>query len=66
MLSPTSEDPKNWTYNRTLILRTGKDTVGQMACADVDGDGVKELFIPSYSTSEVFVFAFGQKYVVNK
>lgn len=59
VLSPVSDDPKNWIYNQTIILKTGGDTVGQIACADVNGDGLTEIFIPSYSTSEVFVFTYG-------
>ena len=58
-----SSDPAFWGSTE-LVLQSNSysaaasDTVGQVTWADVDGNGHKELFIPSYSTSEVFVFTF--------
>ncbi|XP_060562491.1 uncharacterized protein LOC132722077 [Ruditapes philippinarum] len=56
ILTANSENKNDWTYTQTTVVTTGGETVGQLACADVDGDGMLELFVPSYSTSVTDVY----------
>lgn len=56
ILTPNSQAPDDWSYSQTTVVKPGGETVGQCACADVDGDGNVELFVPSYSTSIVYVY----------
>lgn len=57
-LEPRSDEPSDWTYEMQIILNAGDGTVGELSFADVDGDGYVEIFVPSYSTNEVFVYKF--------
>ena len=55
---PLSSDPTNWNYKKNTIFDAGSGTVGQMAFADVDGDGYNDIFIPSYNQATVHVYTF--------
>ena len=58
ILEPLSSDPTNWNYKKNTIFDAGSGTVGQMAFADVDGDGYNDIFIPSYNQATVHVYTF--------
>ncbi|KAJ8298842.1 hypothetical protein KUTeg_022902 [Tegillarca granosa] len=58
LLVPTSASNTDWSYNLTTFLDAGDGTVGELTYADVDNDGFNEVFVPSYSTNELFVFKF--------
>ena len=57
-LEPASSDPSDWLYHLMPFLEAGNGTVGELSFADVDGDSFVEVFAPSYSTNEVFVYRF--------
>ncbi|XP_060084562.1 uncharacterized protein LOC132563824 [Ylistrum balloti] len=57
-LEPLSADASSWTYNLTTFLQASDGTVGQLSFADANGDGYQEVFVPSYSTNELFVYTF--------
>ena len=42
----------------SAFLDAGQGTVGQLSAADVDGDGWVEVFAPSYSTNQLYVYKF--------
>ncbi|TRY79643.1 hypothetical protein TCAL_12605 [Tigriopus californicus] len=55
---PASEDRDDWTYERHLIVETGKATSGTMAVVDLDNDGFVEIIAAGYSAGEVYVFTY--------
>ena len=55
---PVSNNSSDWTYTKMTFLDAGNGTVGELSSADVDGDGFVEVFVPSYTTNEVFVYRF--------
>ena len=58
-LTPTSEDPLDWSYNLIPIRQEGSGNImGQPSVMDVDGDGNKELFIPVYYREAVQVYTY--------
>ncbi|XP_013394503.1 uncharacterized protein LOC106161970 [Lingula anatina] len=59
LLIPQSADPSNWKYSKEVFFDGGKETVGEIAIEDVDGDGFVEVFVPLYYKGEVIVFSFG-------
>ncbi|ESP03661.1 hypothetical protein LOTGIDRAFT_171192 [Lottia gigantea] len=58
LLSSTSTDPNNWSYNTTVFADLGSGTVGQLAFHDVDGDGDYEIFVPAYSAGKMNVYTW--------
>ncbi|CAH1773343.1 unnamed protein product [Owenia fusiformis] len=61
ILYPKSLDLNNWEYETKTFLEDGDGTIGGIAIADIDKDGYKELFVPSYSKDRVFVYSFKPK-----
>ncbi|XP_052066574.1 uncharacterized protein LOC127706175 isoform X1 [Mytilus californianus] len=57
-LEPLSNEPSDWTYSMMMFLDAGDGTVGELSFADVDGDSFVEVFAPSYSTNELYVYRF--------
>ncbi|CAG2232504.1 unnamed protein product [Mytilus edulis] len=57
-LEPVSNEPSDWLYSMMMFLDAGDGTVGELSFADVDGDSYVEVFAPSYSTNELFVYRF--------
>lgn len=58
LLVPNNDaDPSDWTYTRSLLWNCA-GTVGEMAVADVDGDGAAEIFLPCYDTSQLNAFTY--------
>lgn len=57
ILVPASEDPNNWDYTEKSFLNA-EATVGKMAVDDVNGDGLLEIFVPSYDKNTIHVFSF--------
>ncbi|VDI79775.1 Hypothetical predicted protein [Mytilus galloprovincialis] len=57
-LEPLSNEPSDWSYSMMMFLDAGDGTVGELSFADVDGDSYVEVFAPSYSTNELFVYRF--------
>ncbi len=57
ILKPTSEDAGNWDYEKTDILDAGA-TVGLSSAADLNGDGLLEVMVPSYDKNVIYVFEF--------
>ncbi|XP_069133848.1 uncharacterized protein [Argopecten irradians] len=57
-LEALSADASSWTYNLTTFLQAGDGTVGQISFADADGDGYQEVFVPSYSTNQLYIYTF--------
>ena len=60
---PFSEDPNNWDYDTITFLDETGDSgtwqiIGQMATADADGDGLTEIYIPSYYKNRVLIYEF--------
>ena len=51
ILRPTGEQ---WSYTHHELLPTDS-TVGQVATADVDGDGITEIFVPAYDKNKIYV-----------
>jgi len=49
-------DPTNWDYSMKTIYEPTKSTIGQISIADVDNDGHLEMFVPSYTDGEVFIY----------
>jgi hypothetical protein len=47
----------DWSYTVTLLHDCG-GTVGQLAVADVDGDGYSEVFVPCYDGNTVAAYTF--------
>jgi len=60
MFEALSQDPFDWTYNKTTFLDVGDGTVGEIAAADVNNDGYVDVFVPSYNGNQVVVFTFKQ------
>lgn len=58
MFTPNSEDPTDWSYISNTFCDAGDGTVGELAAADVDGDGYVDVFVPSYNQNEVLVYSF--------
>jgi len=54
----TSETPSDWSYNQVTFCDAGSGTVGEISAADVNGDGYTDVFVPSYTTNEVFVYSY--------
>eukprot|EP01137_Pigoraptor_chileana_P036707 Opistho-2@32739 len=59
LLTPKSTDASSWDYDLAVVIDVA-GTVGQVAIADVDGDGFNELFVPNYDKSEIHAFTFRQ------
>merc|ERR1711976_726138 len=58
-LRAQSEDPSDWSYDLVTILDVGNvQIIEKISVADVDGDGYKELFIPSYIEDKLYVYTF--------
>lgn len=54
--SADNTDPgQAWVYAKTRVLNS-TGTVGTVACGDVDGDGVDELFVPLYTEGRLAMY----------
>ncbi|PIK35085.1 hypothetical protein BSL78_28092 [Apostichopus japonicus] len=51
-------DPEDWTYTKHVIFQANEGTVGAISYADIDGDGLAEIFIPAYSDGRLHVMTF--------
>ena len=60
MLTPRRTDVNNWEYILLPILDEGPgQIIGKPTAADVDGDGFKEIFIPSWFMDRLFIYTYG-------
>lgn len=57
LLTPRSEDPKDWSYQETVILKVKSGVIGQIAVEDVDSDGITEIFVPAYDENRIHIFS---------
>jgi hypothetical protein len=57
LLIPVSADRNNWTYREQIVLTVKSGVIGQIAVADVDGDGKTDIFIPAYDENMVHVYS---------
>merc|ERR1711976_14438 len=58
-LRAQSEDPSDWSYELVIIHNEGNiQIIDKISVADVDGDGYKEIFIPSYFQNKLHVYSF--------
>lgn len=48
---------QGWEYKEEILL-DAQCTVGQPVIADVDGDGLQEIFAPAYDSSKIFGFSY--------
>ncbi|XP_019628570.1 PREDICTED: uncharacterized protein LOC109473102 [Branchiostoma belcheri] len=55
VMTPLSQDPKDWRYKQDTVYHGG-GTVGQIVMADVNGDGMQEVFVPAYNDNKVIVY----------
>lgn len=54
--STDNSDPdQEWVYAKSRVLNS-TGTVGTVACGDVDGDGVAELFVPLYTEGRLAMY----------
>lgn len=58
ILYPVNENKTDWTYEKRIIIDTGKATSGTMAVADLDGDGYMEIVSAGFSADTVYVHTF--------
>merc|ERR1711976_730207 len=59
LLEPTSSSSSSWAYSRTKLVDEGEgQIIGKISVADVDGDGYKEFFIPSYFEDKLYIYTF--------
>ncbi|KAK7093644.1 uncharacterized protein [Littorina saxatilis] len=58
LIKPASNGVSDWSYQQSKFLDVGTGTVGGISCADVDGDGYNEVFVPAYTEGAVHVFTF--------
>jgi len=58
VLEPNSEDPKDWTYTKHILVDTEKTTSGKFAAVDLDGDGYTEIIAAGYSAGQIYVFTY--------
>ena len=59
LLQPESPDSANWNYAATTLIDKGEGhIIGHISTADVDGDGHKEFFVPSYFEDKLYVYTF--------
>ncbi|NQD36609.1 VCBS repeat-containing protein [Permianibacter sp. IMCC34836] len=56
-LAPTSTSSSDWNYQERIVVDVG-GTVGQLAIADVNGDGYVEVFVPAYDANKIYAFTF--------
>ena len=57
ILYPTSAAEGDWTYSMIYVCNS-TGTMGGPSYADVDGDGLTELFVPFYSAGKIEVYNF--------
>ncbi len=57
LLAPMSEQVDDWRYSEHILLDVG-GTVGQLAVADVNGDGFTEIFVPAYDGNKIHAFSY--------
>ncbi|XP_066268656.1 uncharacterized protein [Branchiostoma lanceolatum] len=55
VMTPLSKDPKDWRYKQDVVYHGG-GTVGQIVMADVNADGIQEVFVPAYNDNKVVVY----------
>lgn len=61
LLSPMSDKPGDWTYEKTTLYSSSKatsqgvNTIGSVLVADVDG--FSKLFVASYAESKLLMFS---------
>ncbi|XP_078584730.1 uncharacterized protein LOC144866912 [Branchiostoma floridae x Branchiostoma japonicum] len=55
VMTPLSQDLKDWRYKQDTVYHGG-GTVGQIVMADVNADGIQEVFVPAYSDNKVLVY----------
>ncbi|KAL4225728.1 hypothetical protein ACF0H5_016417 [Mactra antiquata] len=60
---PLTQDPLDWSYNKTTFCDAGSGTVGEVSAADIDGDGLLEIIVPSYTTGDIFIYSYKQSRV---
>ena len=62
VLYPNSQATSDWSYRREKIFQIDDSVwywiVGNLATADVDGDGWQEIFLSAYGESRIHVFTF--------
>nr|CAD7258101.1 unnamed protein product [Timema shepardi] len=58
ILSPTSNDADDWSYENNLLQDTSAATTGSAIAKDLDGDGYSEIVAAGYSAGQVYVFSY--------
>lgn len=61
LLIPKSENPLDFNYEQHILMNANC-TVGKIAVADVNNDGICEIFIPAYEKNQIHVFTYPQRY----
>lgn len=56
-LIPSSQSANDWQYEERILIDV-KGTVGQLAIADINGDGYSEIFVPAYDANKIYAFTF--------
>ena len=57
VLQPASQEAGDWTYERQTLVTAG-GTAGQVAAADLDGDGFTELVTAGHTAGMLYVFSY--------
>ena len=51
-------DPSDWSYKADVLFEAVGNTIGDLTYADVDGDGVKEVFVPVFNAGQVHIVPY--------
>ena len=62
MLTPRSESTDDWSYSTAKVADLGSD-IGRPSIADVDQDGLADIFVPLYNAKKVAHYTFTEPVV---